>query len=80
MPLSLPKCGCSSRSTSDRVFTCPVCLGAAIRYWDGDRVDQRELFGEFDTTGSVSALNEDEDGPVHISKVLEALGDQGLPF
>ena len=47
---------------------------------DGERVDQRELFDKIDTTGSVSALNEDEDGLVHISKVLEALGDQGLPF
>jgi len=79
-PLSLPKCGCSERSRGDRVFTCPECVGAALRWWDGERVDQTELFDDIDTTGSVSALDEDEDGLVHISKVLEALGDQGLPF
>ena len=75
-----PSCSCSERSVGDRVFTCPICVAAALEAFAGGALDQHELFDEVDVLGSVSALDEDEDGLVHISKVLEALGDQGLPF
>ncbi len=80
MALSLPKCSCSERSRDGQVFTCPECVRAALRFWDGERVDQAELFDEVDTTGSVSALDEDEDGLVHISKVVEVIYLDDLPF
>ena len=63
----------------DRVFTCPICIAAAIKYLDGERVDQYELFDYVDSSGSVSALNEDEDGLVPIADVLRSLSDD-LPF
>ena len=42
---------------------------------------QLELFPEVDSRGSVSALDEDEDGLVHISRIepVRSLSD-GLPF
>ena len=58
---------------------CPVCITAALRFYDGERVDQHELFEYVDSRGSVSALDEDEDGLVHISKVIEVVVDD-LPF
>ncbi len=79
-PLSLPKCGCSDRSTGDRVFTCPVCVAAALRYWDGDRVDQCELFDHVDSASSVSGSVSGE-GLTPIADVLRSLAvADGLPF
>ena len=56
-------------------------MKAAIRYWDGERVDQAELFDDLDTPGSVSALIESESDLTHISEVLRPyIEDDGLPF
>ena len=81
VPLSLPNCGCSDRSQGDRVFTCPICTRAALRFWAGEVVDQGELFEYLDRPGSVSA-DEDEDGFTHIAEVLRSSGyhPDDLPF
>jgi len=79
--ISVPKCGCSERSSAGQVFTCPECVRAALLCMDGHRVDQGEMFDDLDSRGSVSALDEDEDGLVPIQEVLrslQALDD--LPF
>ena len=79
--LSLPKCSCSERSTGDRVFTCPICCSAALRYFEGERVDQGELFAHVDRVGSVSASGRGRGGLVPIADVLEASRVlDGLPF
>ena len=81
MTLSLPKCGCSEKSVEGRVFTCPVCCRAALRYWDGERVDQLEVFDEVDNQGSVSVLSRRGGELTHISKIVPiVLLDDGLPF
>ncbi len=81
MVLSLPKCGCSARSTESRVFTCPECITAANRFWDGERVAQHELFDDLDTPGSVSELARSRSELTHISEVLRPyIEDDGLPF
>ena len=77
--ISLPKCGCSVRSSETRVFTCPVCCGAAFRYWDGEGVDQYELFEYVDSRGSVSALSRGRGELTPIADVLEVVLDD-LPF
>ena len=79
--ISVPKCGCSERSCDGQVFTCPECVRAALFFMDGYRLAQGEIFCEVDTLGSVSALDEDEDGLTPIADVLrsfEVLDD--LPF
>ena len=79
--MSLPKCGCLERCTDRRVFTCPECVGAALRWWDGERVDQGELFSDIDTPGSVSGLTRTRSELTHISSVLRPyIEDDGLPF
>ena len=79
--ISLPKCGCSERSSEDRVFTCPVCVGAALRYWDGEGVDQYELFEYVDSQSSMRGLTRDEGCLTHISEVLRSsVGAEDLPF
>ena len=55
-------------------------MGFIIRYADGERVDQHELFEYLDSTGSVRALDEDEDGLVHISEIIPEVIEDGLPF
>ena len=79
--ISVPKCGCSERSVDGQVFTCPECVRAALLFMDGYRVAQGEIFDEVDTLGSVSALDEDEDGLTSIQEVLRSLEVlDGLPF
>ena len=78
--ITAPKCICCQKSDAWRTFTCPECVRAALKAMDGERVDQHELFVHVDRPSSVSAVDEDEDGLVPISKVLESLGHQGLPF
>ena len=77
--ISVPTCRCSERSRAGQVFTCPECMRAALLFHAGERVDQHEMFDYLDTTGSMSALDEDEDGLVHIASVLEVVLDD-LPF
>ncbi len=77
--ISPPKCGCSERSSDDQVFTCPECMGFIIRFADGERVDQHELFEYLDSTGSVSALSRSRGGLTPIKQVLEVVLDD-LPF
>ena len=77
--ITVPKCSCSERSVGDSVFTCPECIRAALRAMDGERVDQHELFAHVDSTGSVSVMDEDEDGLVPINAILPVVLD-GLPF
>ena len=80
--LSLPNCGCSESSQGDRVFTCPICCRAALRFFEGERVDQAELFAYVDKQSSVSALHRDRDGFVPIADVLRSieLPLDDLPF
>ncbi len=78
--ISLPKCGCVDRSVGDSVFTCPECVGAALRAMDGERVDQCEMFEYVDSTGSVSALSRSRSELTHIADVLESVVPDGLPF
>ena len=81
MVFSLPKCSCSERSVDGRVFTCPECCRAALRRWDGERVDQHEMFEYLDNRVSMSAVDEDEGGLTHISKVLKGLAEADpFPF
>ena len=82
MTLSLPKCGCSDRSLDGRVFTCPVCCSAALRFHSGEGVDQHELFEYLDSNRSVRAMDEDEDtgGLVHVSRILSEIVVDDLPF
>ena len=79
--ISLPSCGCSEASVEGRVFTCSVCIAAAVRYWDGERVDQCEMFEYVDSPSSVRGLTETETDLTHISKVLKGLADADpFPF
>ena len=79
--ISLPECGCSARSEDGRVYTCPVCISAALRFWDGEGVDQYELFEQVDSLGSVSALSRGRGELTPIADVLRSLADaDGLPF
>jgi len=67
-------------STAGRVFTCPECINAALRYWDGEGVDQHELFTEVDSTRSMSAPRTEAD-LTPIADVLRSLADaDDLPF
>ena len=80
--ISLPNCLCSERSREGQVFTCPECVRAALQFWDGEGVDQYEMFGYLDSSGSVSALSRSRRGLTHISeiaKVPEIVVDD-LPF
>ena len=64
-----------------QVFTCPECMGAAVRRFEGEALDQGELFSEVDSTGSMSALSRGRGGLVPIQEVLRSsrvLDD--LPF
>jgi len=57
-------------------------MRAAIQFWDGEGVDQHEMFDQVDSRGSVSALDEDEDGLTlvrNIVKFPEIVVDD-LPF
>ena len=79
--ISPPKCGCAGRSEDGRVFTCPECMGFIIRFADGERVDQHELFDYVDSTGSVRASSRAGGQLVHISRVLRgSAGADSLPF
>ena len=79
--ISLPKCGCSEASIGDVVRTCPVCCAAALRYWDGEGVDQYEMFEYVDKESSMRGLTRDEGDLTHISSVLRSLAEaDGLPF
>ena len=82
MSFSLPSCSCSERSVAERVFTCSVCVRAALRYWDGERVDQGELFEYVDSTRSVSALFRSRGELTPIASVLRSPGvvPDDLPF
>ena len=81
--LSLPECGCSERSDEFRTFTCPVCIRAALRYWDGEGVDQTEMFAQVDSTRSMSAPRSRAE-LTPIADVLRSLGPsygaEDLPF
>ncbi len=66
-PLELPGCRCAEDSEWGRVFTCPVCVQAALRFHRGERVDQLEAFEYVDREISVSGLLEGE-GVVSPSK------------
>jgi len=80
VPVSLPKCGCSERSSEGQVFTCPECCRAALRMMDGERVDQGELFEYVDKDVSMSGKGTGT-GLIHISDVLRSWSsDQDLPF
>ncbi len=74
-----PKCRCAELSTQDSVLTCPECIAAALRWGPLGGLAQLSLFAEVDTTGSVSAVDEDEDGLTHISRIVPVVLD-GLPF
>ena len=80
--ITRPKCGCAAKSIwEDRVFTCPICIRAALQFWDGEGVDQYELFEYLDKESSVSALDEDEDTLTPIAEVLRSLAVlDDLPF
>ena len=79
--ISLPKCGCSAKSVGDRTFTCSVCIAAANRFWDGEGVDQFELFEYLDRQSSMSGLTRDESDLTYISSVLRSLAEaDDLPF
>ena len=79
--ISLPECSCSSRSSEGQVFTCPQCMRAAIQFWDGEGVDQYEIFDEVDTLGSVSALSRGRGELTAIADVLSSLQQADeLPF
>jgi len=77
--ITLPKCRCSEKSIDGRCFTCPDCIGAAIRYWDGEGVDQHEMFEYVDTPGSVSAMGRGRGQLTPIADVLRS-GSSDLPF
>jgi len=79
--ISLPNCSCSRRSSEGQVFTCPECMRAAIQFWDGEGVDQTEMFDDLDTLGSVSALSRSRSELTPIASVLRSLAElDGLPF
>jgi len=79
--ISVPKCGCAEKSSSDRVFTCPECVGAALRAMAGEAVDQHELFDYLDSSGSMSDLSRAEAELTPIAEVLRSLAEaDGLPF
>ena len=54
-------------------------MRAAIQFWDGEGVDQHEMFEYVDTTGSVSALSRGRGELTPIADVLRSLSDD-LPF
>ena len=79
--ISVPKCSCSERSSDGQVFTCPECMRAALQFWDGEGVDQYEIFDDLDTLGSVSALSRSRSELTPIADVLRSLSEaDGLPF
>ena len=79
--ISPPLCDCAERSFGASVFTCPECVGAALRAMDGEAVDQREMFEYLDTHGSVSALSRGRGELTPIAEVLRSLAvADGLPF
>ena len=53
-------------------------MRAAIQFWDGEGVDQHEMFEYLDTTGSMSALSRSRSELTHIADVLSSLDE--LPF
>ena len=55
-------------------------MRAAIQFWDGQGVDQYELFDEVDSPGSVSALSRGRGELTHIARVLEIVVPDDLPF
>ena len=75
----LPKCSCSERSSEGQVFTCPECMRAALQFWDGQAVDQYEMFEYVDKQGSVSALSRGRGELAHIADVLRSSAED-LPF
>ncbi len=72
-------CDCAVRSSVDRVFTCPVCVGKTLVMFERE-LAQTEMFEDIDGSGSVSASSRAGGELTHISSVLQTLGDQGLPF
>ena len=54
-------------------------MRAALQFWDGEGVDQYELFEYVDKEGSVSALSRGRGGLTPIADVLEVVLDD-LPF
>jgi len=82
VPVSLPNCSCSERSSDGQVFTCRICCLAAVRMMEGERVDQGELFTHLDGKLSVSDLGTGT-GLTHISDVLRSSDQfwaEDLPF
>jgi len=77
--LSLPKCGCAERSKGFTVRTCPECVGVALRFLDGEALDQYELFEYVDSRVSVSALSRSRSELTPIADVLRSLAND-LPF
>ena len=74
------KCGCARRSSRLRVYTCPICVSAAIRgELEGNALAQLDLF-EGRESVSVSALSWPTD--VELDDELEntAAVEDGLPF
>ena len=58
-----------------------MCIAAALRFHDGEGVDQYELFEYLDETRSVSDAGEGEGELTHISKILPSvLSADDLPF
>ena len=57
-------------------------MGVTVRRFMGESLDQGELFGEVDSTGSVSALSRGRGELTHISLIepVRSLVDDGLPF
>ena len=52
-----------------------------MRWWDGEGVDQHEMFEDIDSQSSVRGLTRDEGRLTHISEVLARLRQaDGLPF
>ena len=79
--LTPPKCSCAVLLIGDSVFTCPECVGAAIRFRSGERVDQAELFEYLDRDSSMRGLARGSGDLIHISEVLSPyLEEDGLPF
>ena len=74
-----PRCGCAKRSSRLRVFTCPVCIAAALRRESALTLVQEELF-EGRESVSVSALSWPSDMELDaLQETTEAVED-GLPF
>jgi len=76
-----PKCSCSARSKDGHVFTCSDCVGAALRFWSGEKVDQHEMFEYVDRESSVRGLAPGDGDMTHISDVLKGLAEADpFPF